>query len=91
MLIPLIYYICIVIWIPLGILARLQYLAGCVLYIFCGPFINILILFYASYHMDSFEWGKTRRICAEESIGRHSYAHTDNTAEMGLQDGTRDA
>jgi chitin synthase len=88
MIIPLIYYVCIVIWIPRGILARVQYLVGCVIYIFCGPFINICILLYACYHMDSFDWGKTRKVCTEESTGVRSYASTDNAAEMGPQEET---
>ena len=36
------------------------------MYVFCGPFINITVLLYASYHMDSFGWGKTRQVVAED-------------------------
>lgn len=37
------------------------------MYIFCGPFLNIAVLLYASFYMDSFGWGKTRKVISEET------------------------
>ncbi|GME45318.1 Fungal chitin synthase [Neofusicoccum parvum] len=66
MLTPLTYYICIAIWLPRNALERCQYLAGCAFYTFCGPFINISVLLYAIYNMDSFGWGKTRKVVSTD-------------------------
>ncbi|KAL0257938.1 hypothetical protein SLS55_007106 [Diplodia seriata] len=66
MLTPLTYYLCIAIWLPRTALERAQYLAGCALYTFCGPFINISVLFYAVWNMDSFGWGKTRKVISTD-------------------------
>jgi hypothetical protein len=35
------------------------------MYMFCGPFLNISVLLYACWYMDSFGWGKTRKVIAE--------------------------
>ena len=40
------------------------------MYIFCGPFINIFVLIYACIYMDSFGWGKTRKVVKEKDEGR---------------------
>jgi chitin synthase len=75
MIIPLIYYICIAIWLPRNAVERAQYLIGLVIFTFCGPFINISVLLYAVYNMDSFGWGKTRQVVTEE---------TDNDSDTGI-------
>lgn len=66
MVTPLTYYICITFWLPRTFRERVQYLAGCCLYVFCGPFINITVLFYAVWNMDSFGWGKTRKVVSTD-------------------------
>ena len=45
--------------------ARAQYLIGLFVYLFAGPFINIAVLAYALWNLDSFGWGKTRVVIAE--------------------------
>jgi len=67
MIIPVIYYICVVFWLPRGMLAKTQYLVGLVMYVVCGPFLNLIVLGYALWNMDSFGWGKTRRVLSEDS------------------------
>ncbi|OJD32815.1 glycosyltransferase family 2 protein [Diplodia corticola] len=67
MITPLTYYLCIAIWLPRTALERTQYLAGCALYVLCGPFINIAVLLYAVWNMDSFGWGKTRKVVSTDS------------------------
>ncbi|KAI5928813.1 chitin synthase-domain-containing protein [Camillea tinctor] len=66
MIVPLSYYISISIWMPRSWLERFQYLLGLCIFTICGPFINIGVTFYACFHMDSFGWGKTRQVVAEE-------------------------
>ncbi|KAK0609252.1 Chitin synthase D [Lasiodiplodia hormozganensis] len=66
MVTPLTYYLCITFWLPRTFRERVQYLAGCCLYVFCGPFINITVLFYAVWNMDSFGWGKTRKVISTD-------------------------
>lgn len=66
MLVPLVYYLCIPLWLCQGWRDRFQFWAGCALYTFCGPFINISVLLYSCLYMDSFGWGKTRKVIAEE-------------------------
>jgi len=75
MIIPLIYYIGIAIWLPRNAVERAQYLIGLAIFTFCGPFINISVLLYAVYNMDSFGWGKTRQVVTEE---------TDNDSDTGI-------
>lgn len=67
MLIPLSYYLAIAIWLPRTAMERTQYLAGCACYVLCGPFINIAVLLYAVWNMDSFGWGKTRKVISEDT------------------------
>lgn len=64
MLIPVVYYACIPLWLLDSWVERFQFWLGCMLYIFCGPFINIAVLLYACWYMDSFGWGKTRKVVA---------------------------
>lgn len=67
MLIPVTYYFAIPLWLCRKWVERLQFWAGCAMYILCGPFINISVLTYATIYMDSFGWGKTRKVIADES------------------------
>ena len=62
MIVPMIYYVLIVVWQPRGFKARIQYLVGLVIYVFIGPFINVTVLVYALWSLDNFAWGKTRRV-----------------------------
>ncbi|KAK4458615.1 chitin synthase-domain-containing protein [Cladorrhinum samala] len=78
MLIPVIYYLLMTFWLVRGgVLERVQYLVGLTMFIVCGPFVNISILLYAVWNMDSFGWGKTRKVVACED--------GDVTTEGGAQ------
>lgn len=72
MLLPICYYMCIPLWITKSWRERFQFWAGCVCYIFCGPFINIAVLLYAFWNMDSFGWGKTRKVISSDELSDHS-------------------
>lgn len=84
MIIPLIYYIGIAIWLPRRAIERAQYLLGLAMFIICGPFINISVLLYAVYYMDSFGWGKTRQVVTEET-DNSSDTCSDSTLSLGPQ------
>ena len=62
MLVPVTYYILIAVWHPRGVRERFQYLAGLSMYIFLGPFLNIIVLLFALRGIDNFAWGKTRKV-----------------------------
>ena len=66
MLVPIVYYFIIPIWLTKAWVSRVQFWAGLFMYIFCGPFLNIAVLLYASFYMDSFGWGKTRKVIVED-------------------------
>ncbi|KAI6784737.1 Chitin synthase-like protein [Emericellopsis cladophorae] len=66
MIIPLLYYIMIAVWHPRTMRERVQYLAGLAVFVICGPFLNIFVMLFAVRNMDSFGWGKTRLVVAEE-------------------------
>ncbi|KAF2273519.1 uncharacterized protein EI97DRAFT_383471 [Westerdykella ornata] len=66
-LVPYIYMVTLVFWMPKTGKARCQYLVGLVIYIFTGPFLTIFVLLYTTWHLDSFGWGKTRKVISEES------------------------
>ncbi|KAJ4260592.1 hypothetical protein NW762_007335 [Fusarium torreyae] len=65
MLIPLIYYVIMSIWLPQSMLERFQYLLGLSIFVVLGPFLNIAVMVFAVFNMDSFGWGKTRKVIAE--------------------------
>ena len=69
MVIPMIYYFFIPVWLCKRWTERFQFWLGCLMYIFCGPFINIAVLCYAVWNMDSFGWGKTRKVIVEPEVG----------------------
>ena len=62
------------------------------MYVFCGPFINITVLLYASYYMDSFGWGKTRRIIAQDpaKVTEKSSSQEDEQVDTSSADPTSD-
>lgn len=62
MLVPVLYYILIVVWQPRNMRERLQYFLGLLMYIFLGPFLNITVLLFALRGIDNFGWGKTRKV-----------------------------
>lgn len=62
MLVPVLYYILIVVWQPRNMRERIQYLAGLLMYVFLGPFLNITVLLFALRGIDNFGWGKTRKV-----------------------------
>ena len=66
MLVPLGYYVIMTVWLPRGFKERVQYLAGLGLFVFCGPFLNITVMIFAVWNMDSFGWGKTRKIVTDD-------------------------
>lgn len=53
------------------------------MYMFCGPFLNISVLLYACWYMDSFGWGKTRKVVAEseEEIQNPNQVYTLEKAQ----------
>jgi chitin synthase len=59
--------ITLVFWMPKGRQAKAQFLVGLVIYFFTGPFLTILVLFYTTWHLDSFSWGKTRQVISEDT------------------------
>ncbi|KAI1859957.1 uncharacterized protein JN550_011768 [Neoarthrinium moseri] len=65
MIIPLCYYLTMVIWMPRNTLERCQFLLGLSIFTLMGPFINIGVTVYAIRNMDNFGWGKTRKVIAE--------------------------
>jgi chitin synthase len=68
MIFPLLYYTLIVVWKPHKVRERVQYLAGLAIYIFFGPFLNIIVLSYALWNIDNFAWGKTRKVVKEPEM-----------------------
>jgi hypothetical protein len=37
------------------------------MYTFGGPFLNIAVLLHASFYMNSFDWGKTRKVESKDN------------------------
>jgi chitin synthase len=62
MILPLLWYILIVVWQPRGFKGRVQYLLGLCIYVCLGPFLNLFVLTYALWSIDNFAWGKTRQV-----------------------------
>lgn len=80
MLIPFCYYICIVFWMPRNWLEKVQYLLGLAIYILFGPFLNLFVYVYALYNMDSFGWGKTRKVVVMDSASDELQLDLDEVA-----------
>ncbi|KAH9877748.1 hypothetical protein J1614_002965 [Plenodomus biglobosus] len=77
-------------WMPKTRKAKWQYIVGLVVYIFTGPFLTLYVLFYTTWHMDSFGWGKTRKVISEETDGyevrdKKKWVHEDTEATIGLR------
>ncbi|KAE8418118.1 hypothetical protein BDV36DRAFT_283246 [Aspergillus pseudocaelatus] len=65
-LIPIVYYVIIPTWHSKQWHDTFRFWIGCLLYVFCGPFVNVAILFYSCYYLDSFGWGKTRQVVSDD-------------------------
>lgn len=65
MIIPLVYYVIMAFWLPRNLLERAQFLFGLTVFVVCGPFLNIAVMVFAVINMDSFGWGKTRKIVTD--------------------------
>lgn len=55
------------------------------MYICGGPFINIMVLFYALYYVDSFGWGKTRKVIADAAVPKKVPVLVDEEKAVGLR------
>jgi chitin synthase len=44
-----------------------QFWAGLMIYFFFGPFCRMIVLCYSVKNIDSFGWGKTRQVIAEDN------------------------
>ncbi|CAN9304422.1 unnamed protein product [Alternaria alternata] len=66
-IVPYMYMLTLVFWMPKGRKAKCQFLVGLVIYFFTGPFLTILVLFYTMWHLDAFSWGKTRQVISEDT------------------------
>lgn len=66
MIIPIVYYIIMAAWLPETWKESVQYLCGLVIFVVLGPFLNILVMLFAVYNMDSFGWGKTRLVVKDD-------------------------
>jgi hypothetical protein len=61
---------------------------GCCIYVTCGPFINIIVLLYAVFNVDSFGWGKTRKVISVVDAETNDVAvpvTIDEEADIGLR------
>ncbi|KAE8371048.1 chitin synthase-domain-containing protein [Aspergillus bertholletiae] len=65
-LIPIVYYAMIPFWHCKQWHDCFRFWIGCIIYIVCGPFINVAILLYSCHYVDSFGWGKTRQVVSED-------------------------
>ena len=89
MLIPITYYVFMATWLPRSNLERAQYIVGLAGFVVLGPFINISVMFYAVWNMDSFGWGKTRQVieddkAADETDGSASEAQSGSGGSTTL-------
>jgi chitin synthase len=66
MIVPILYYIIMALWLPRTTRDRIQFLLGLFIFVIIGPFLNITIMIFAVLNMDSFGWGKTRLVVADE-------------------------
>ncbi|RMZ42118.1 hypothetical protein AFCA_006821 [Aspergillus flavus] len=78
-LIPIVYYLLIPFWHIKQWHDASRFWIGCLIYIICGPFVNIAILLYSCYYLDSFGWGKTRQVVAEDNRDENGQA-TERTS-----------
>ncbi|KAH8202163.1 hypothetical protein TruAng_003638 [Truncatella angustata] len=95
MIIPLLYYVTMIAWMPRNLLERCQFMLGLCIFTLCGPFINIGVTVYAIWNMDNFSWGKTRTVVAvtgeveeasaDEEHWRMEDAVSNNENDVGPQ------
>lgn len=78
-LIPIVYYLIIPFWHIKQWRDASRFWIGCLIYIICGPFVNIAILLYSCHYLDSFGWGKTRLVVAEDNRDENGQA-TERTS-----------
>lgn len=69
MIIPLLYYLTMLVWVPRNAIERLQLMLGLTIFTAFGPFINICVTVYAIFNMSNFGWGKTRQVITEAETG----------------------
>lgn len=67
MLIPIVYCFFIPVWLTKSLKPCLQFWIGFFMYVACGPFLSFSVLVYASIYMDSFGWGKTRKVISDDA------------------------
>lgn len=93
MIVPVLYYIIMTAWLPRNLKERIQFLAGLFIFVTCGPFLNITVMCFAVFNMDSFGWGKTRKVIEDDedsaakdgqqekgkSVPSHGAAQTEKT------------
>jgi hypothetical protein len=72
--------ICLVFWMPRTLKLKVQYIVGLALYLLTSPFLTILTLLYALYHLNHFGWGKTRKTIEVE---------TDSTTDIIIESQSR--
>lgn len=82
MIIPLMYYIIMAFWLPRNMLERGQFLVGLFMFVVCGPFLNIAVMIFAVINMDSFGWGKTRKVILDTPE-----AQVEEKTKTGSNDG----
>jgi chitin synthase len=78
MIIPLTYYIIIAFWLPRTWKDSMQYLVGLFIFVVCGPLMNITVMLFAVYNMDSFGWGKTRLVVSDEAKAEAEAEKSEN-------------
>ncbi|GME48652.1 putative glycosyltransferase family 2 protein [Neofusicoccum parvum] len=85
-----VYYILMVFWFPRTSRERKQYLLGLFGYLIVGRLVSALILLYAMYYIDSFGWGKTRKVVSEASAPSGNLEPIrDEEASLGMEKRTQ--
>ncbi|OAG13919.1 hypothetical protein CC77DRAFT_1002156 [Alternaria alternata] len=80
-IVPYMYMLTLVFWMPKGRKAKCQFLVGLVIYFFTGPFLTILVLFYTMWHLDAFSWGKTRQVISEDTDASGKEASSNDAVD----------
>jgi len=83
MIVPLVYYLVMATWLPRTMRERMQYLAGLSMFVIIGPFLNLIVLVFSVWNMDSFGWGKTRMVVPDDSSSSNSSGALEKTAAVG--------
>ncbi|KAF4982656.1 hypothetical protein FZEAL_1763 [Fusarium zealandicum] len=86
MIIPLLYYISLATWLPTTMVERAQFLFGLLIFVVCGPFLNICVMLFAVFNLDQFGWGKTRQVITETPQGNLGEKNTvENSGSSSSQ------